>query len=239
MRPGSSLSSAPPTSTASAFMPISCRPSRSSRMPGHRQREHALAREHARGDAAGRLELVVVDREADRAELLAELRARHRRRVGDEADAVPGVAQAAHCVDRAGDRLAGNVQHTVDVEQNRRHGRRVYSVGSRASASPGRAGRAGSTRRRARRGSRRSSTSRPRPALTRRRAAAGARAARARSCARSPRTSARSCETASSRPSGSSSRSPRRRGRAGGAGRRSRPRRRASGGSRRSAGSPS
>ena len=78
----------------------------------------------------GRLELVVVDREAHLAQRLAELRARHRGRVRDEADAVPGVAQAAHRVDRAGDRLTRNVQHPVHVEQNRRHGRRVYSVGS-------------------------------------------------------------------------------------------------------------
>ena len=41
----------------------------------HRQREHALAGEHPRRDAAGRLELVVLDREAHLAELLAELRA--------------------------------------------------------------------------------------------------------------------------------------------------------------------
>ena len=34
MRPGSSVSSAPPTRTASAFIPISCIPSRSSRIPG-------------------------------------------------------------------------------------------------------------------------------------------------------------------------------------------------------------
>ena len=39
----------------------------------HRQREHPLAREHARGDAPGRLELVVVEREAHRAQPLAEL----------------------------------------------------------------------------------------------------------------------------------------------------------------------
>ena len=38
--------------------------------PRHRQGEHALALEHARGDAAGRLQLVVVEREAHRAEPL-------------------------------------------------------------------------------------------------------------------------------------------------------------------------
>ena len=43
----------------------------------HRHREHALALEHARRDAAGRLQLVVLEREAERAQLLAELRARH------------------------------------------------------------------------------------------------------------------------------------------------------------------
>ena len=75
MRPGSSVSSAPPTSTASAFIPISCMPLEVVEDAGHRQREHALAGEHARGDAAGRLELVVVDREAHRAQQLAELRA--------------------------------------------------------------------------------------------------------------------------------------------------------------------
>ena len=42
-----------------------------------------------------------------------------------------GDAQPPHRVDGAGDRLAADVQHAVDVEQNRRHGRRVYSVGSR------------------------------------------------------------------------------------------------------------
>ena len=62
--------------------------------------------EHARGDAAGRLQLVVVDREPERAQLLAELRARHDRRVRDEADPVAGRAQPPHRVDGAGDRLA-------------------------------------------------------------------------------------------------------------------------------------
>ena len=42
----------------------------------HRQREHALALQHPRGDSAGRLQLVVVDREAHRAQLLAERAAR-------------------------------------------------------------------------------------------------------------------------------------------------------------------
>ena len=52
----------------------------------------------------------------------------------------PARAQPPDGVDGAGDRLTGNVQHAVDVQQNRRHGRRVYSVGRSPSASPARAG---------------------------------------------------------------------------------------------------
>ena len=187
----------------------------------HRQREHALALEHARGDAAGRLQLVVVDREAERAQLLAELRARHRRRVRDEADPVAGGAQPPDGVDGSGDRLAGDVQHAVHVEQNRRHGRRVYSLGSRLPVLPVE---------RPRRPARAEELD-PRRGAVRRRGLGGAdrRRARgacssgsARSCARSPRTSARSSATASSRPTGSSSSCARRRRSGGRGARRSR-----------------
>ena len=98
--------------------------------PRHRQREHALAGEHLRGDAAGRLELVVLEPETHLAEASGELGAGHRRRVRDEPEPVAGASEAAHGIDRTGDRLAGDMQHTVHVEQNRRHGRRVYSVGT-------------------------------------------------------------------------------------------------------------
>ena len=99
-------------------------------MPGHRQREHALAGKHLRGDAAGRLELVILDRETHLAQPLTELVPRHRGRVRDEAEAVPRVTETPDRVHGPRDRLAGNVQDTVDVEQNRRHGLRVYSVGT-------------------------------------------------------------------------------------------------------------
>ena len=167
IRPGSSLSSAPPTSTASAFIPISCMPVE---VVEDARASSARARACRRAPATA-TPPVVWSSSSSSANPIARSRSPSSRR-----DIVvefvtkrmrwPVVAQPAHRVDGARDRLAGNVQHTVDVEQNRRHGRRVYSVGSRASASPGRAGRAGSTRRRARRASRRSSTSRPRQALS-------------------------------------------------------------------------
>ena len=84
--------------------------------------------------------------------------------------AVAGARAAPHGLGGAGDRLPGDVQHTVDVKENCRHGRRVYSGHALGRPSPAprsscasrvRAGPAGSTRRRPRRASRPSSTSRP------------------------------------------------------------------------------
>ena len=88
----------------------------------HHEREHALSRELARRGARCRLELVVVEREAHLAQLLGEARARPRRVVRDESQRVPGATELRDGIRGAGNRLPGDVQHAVDVEQNARHG---------------------------------------------------------------------------------------------------------------------
>ena len=65
---------------------------------------------------------LVVEREAHRAQLLGEPGARARRVVGDEAECVTRAAKLRDGLRGAGDRLPGDVQHAVDVEQNARHG---------------------------------------------------------------------------------------------------------------------
>ena len=229
----SGVSSAPPSRTASAPSPTSSIPSRSCDERVHRQREDALAAERPDGGAGGGLDLVSSSLDAVRLELLGELRLRPGRRVRHEPQPVAVRAQTAYRVGGAGDRFAGNVQNTVDVEQNRSHDRfRVYSgheerrrsasrrssCGRRARAAP-----AASMRRSPRPGSRRCSTSRRRRRSPTRRSGASSRRP-GRCSARSRRTSAASCGTASSRPSGSSPRCARRSSSSGVASRRSRPR---------------
>ncbi len=73
---------------------------------GHRQREHALAREGARRSAWSRLELLVVELDAERAQVLGEVGPGARRVVRDEAETMPVLAQPAHRVADAVDRAA-------------------------------------------------------------------------------------------------------------------------------------
>ena len=205
----------------------------------HRQREHPLAREHARGDAAGRLQLVVVDRRSP--SRAAARRARARDIVVEfvtKRSRCPAPRRPRDRVDGARDRLAARRA----APRRRRaesppwtpslFGRNCAFRFSRSSGPGGQHAQKSSTRV---------------EALFDVAASAGAAASASvggcsrssgRSSARSPRTSARSSETASSRPSGSSSSWPRRRGRGGDGGRRSRPRARASDGSRQNGASP-
>jgi hypothetical protein len=71
----------------------------------HRQREHTLAVEDTRGRGGRRLQLVVVELEAGRAQVAGELGARARGRVRHETEPVPVAPQRAHRLRRAGDRL--------------------------------------------------------------------------------------------------------------------------------------
>src|SRR4029078_79596 len=94
--------------------------------------------ELARGCARGRLDLVLLELDAERTELVRQLRARPGRAVRDEAEGVRGRAERRHRLRRAGDRLTGDVQHPVDVEENARHGAGVYSCHALGLARPGR-----------------------------------------------------------------------------------------------------
>ena len=136
---------------------------------GHDEREDPLARELPRGGAGGRLQLVVDEVEAKRAQLVCELGAGPRRVVRHEAKGVTGVAQPRNRVLCAGDRDPGDMQHPVDVQENARHGRGVYSghalrlhsdLMRSTCVSRGPRGRAASMQTRRRRASRRYSTSR-------------------------------------------------------------------------------
>ena len=94
---------------------------------GHDQGQDPLpGQQLARGER-GRLDLVLLDRDADRAELLRQARPRPRRVVRDEAQGMTVGAQALDALGRAGNRLAGDVQDAIDVDENGRHRRRVYS----------------------------------------------------------------------------------------------------------------
>ena len=141
----------------------------------HDEGEDAAAAQRLDGRVRGRLHLRHLQLDPHRLQARGEVRLRARRRVRDEAEPVAGVAQAPHRVGRARQRLAGDVQDAVHVEQNRGHDRRVYSRHAFGRAarwprsscrSPARAGPAGSMRRSPRRGSSPSSTSRPRMRLT-------------------------------------------------------------------------
>ena len=91
----------------------------------HREREDALALEEAGGRERGGLDLVLGELDADPAEVGRERRPRTRRVVRDEAEPVPVGAKLRHRFGRSRDDDAGEVQHTVDVEQDRGHCGRV------------------------------------------------------------------------------------------------------------------
>ena len=94
---------------------------------GHDEGENPLpGQQLARGER-GRLDLVLPDRDSDRAELLRQARPRPRRVVRDEAQDMTIGPQALDAFGCAGNRRAGDVQDTVDVDENGRHRRRVYS----------------------------------------------------------------------------------------------------------------
>src|SRR5439155_15822293 len=88
----------------------------------HDKREDALPLELASRRAWRRLQLRVLQLEAHLAELLGEPRAGAGRVVGDEPQRMTGSAKLGDRLDGAGDRLSGDVEDTVDVEQNGGHG---------------------------------------------------------------------------------------------------------------------
>ena len=90
---------------------------------GHHERVDAAAPELERCGRRRRLQLVVLELEPHRAQLVDQRRARARRVVGDEPQPVPVRAQALDSLDRAGDGLAGDMEDAVDVEQNGGHAR--------------------------------------------------------------------------------------------------------------------
>jgi hypothetical protein len=90
---------------------------------GHHERIDAAPSELQRCRRRRGLQLVVVELEPHRAQLVEQRRARARGVVGDEPQPVPVGAQALDSVDRTGDRLAGDMEDAVDVEQNGGHAR--------------------------------------------------------------------------------------------------------------------
>ena len=89
----------------------------------HHEREHALARELAGGGPRRRLELVVVELEPEQPQLLGERRARPGGVVRHEAEGVALPAKPGDGLDGAGDRLAGDMEDAVDIEQDAGHRR--------------------------------------------------------------------------------------------------------------------
>ncbi len=89
---------------------------------GHDQREDALWLNGTPTNATELLELVLVELEAQRGQLRRELRARPRRVVRHEAQCVPCLPEPRDRLRRTGNRLAGDVQDPVDVQENARHG---------------------------------------------------------------------------------------------------------------------
>ena len=96
-------------------------PSRSGHDRAHHEREHALARELSRRRPRRRLELVVVELEAERPQLLGERRARPGRVVRHEPERVALAAEPGNGLGGAGDGLAGDMEHAVDIEQDAGH----------------------------------------------------------------------------------------------------------------------
>jgi len=81
----------------------------------HRQHEHTLALERAGGGARRRLELLVLQRDPERAQVAGELGPRPRSVVRDEAQPVAILAQACDRRGATSDRLAGDVEDPVYV----------------------------------------------------------------------------------------------------------------------------
>ena len=69
--------------------------------------------------------IVVGDVDAVAPQLRRELGARPRGHVRDEPQPVAVLPETAHGARRARERLTGHVEHPVDVEQDRRHRRRL------------------------------------------------------------------------------------------------------------------
>jgi hypothetical protein len=88
----------------------------------HDERVDAAAAQPLGRGRRRRLELRVLELEPEAPDLGGEIGARPRRVVGDEAQPVAVRAQPVHRVDRARDRLAGDVEDAVDVQQNGGHG---------------------------------------------------------------------------------------------------------------------
>src|SRR3954447_24498496 len=80
-----------------------------------------------RGGQRSRLQLVVLELDAERADLLCERPPRVRRVVGDEAQLVAGLTQPRDRLRAAQDRMSRDMEHAVDIEENSTHrARGVY-----------------------------------------------------------------------------------------------------------------
>ena len=93
----------------------------------HHERVDAPAAELLRGGDRRRLQLVVLELEPHLAQLVGERGPRAGRVVGDEAQPMADGAKARDRLDRARDRLAGDMEDAVDVQQNGGHGARSLS----------------------------------------------------------------------------------------------------------------
>ena len=87
----------------------------------HHEREHPPAGELARRRPRCRLELVVLELEPERAQVLGEQRPRPGGVVGHETEGVTLLAEPRDSLDGSGNGLAGDMEHSVDIEQDAGH----------------------------------------------------------------------------------------------------------------------
>jgi len=95
----------------------------------HRQGQDAAAGERPGGRPRRRLQLLFADVETFRAQQLGQARARTGGVVGQEAQPMTGLAQAANGAGGSRNRLARDAQHAVDVDQDRGHVRESIDPG--------------------------------------------------------------------------------------------------------------
>ena len=93
----------------------------------HRQREDTAPFQCARRRDRRRLELLLLEVDSQPLELEREILARPGRVVRDETQPVARLAQLLDRVRRPRDRFPRDLKDALDVQQNGRHGRRVYS----------------------------------------------------------------------------------------------------------------
>src|SRR5262245_2857182 len=95
--------------------------------PRHRQRKDPAACEGPRRGNRSRLKLVLLEIDSQPLELEGEILASAGRVIGDKAQAVAGLAQILDRLRGTWNSAPRDLEHALDVQQNGRHGRRVYS----------------------------------------------------------------------------------------------------------------